>query len=297
MVNGPSGSGPSPRVFIHNRDRPGANTFWQYRSSPRHRVSQVAHRTSERRSSPLEHQQVRGNVLLTRHRLSHGTPSWWYTRAPAFFFSRPRRRQRAPPPASSAEPSSASQDATRPLRCMGGSPVRPGPAQRNSQSDKTDFRTSDAVVQARLPAHCKLVIKPHCHGREPTLQRKRRKPRAVDFLDNRAGLWFPDTGGHDEDGGAGSGGESSQIWSCSSAGSLGKSVKRVVAISQRSKFRGCRCVSPGGGHWNMFDIGEQGCIASTQAIKSANLSFAGFYRVLLSVNRAERSLSLHTPTA
>lgn len=119
---------------------------------------------------------------------------------------------------------------------------------------------------------------------------------AVVFLDNRAGLWFPDVGGHDEDGGAGSGGESSQIWSCSSAGSLGKSVKRVVAISQRSKFRGCRCVSPGGGHWNMLDIGEQGCIASTQAIKSANLSSAGFYRVLLSINRAERSLSLHTPT-
>lgn len=116
------------------------------------------------------------NVLLTRRRLYHGTPSWWYTRAPAFFFSRPRRRQRAPPPASSAEPSSASQDATRPLRCMGGSPVRPGPAQRNSQSDKTDFHTSDAAVQARLPAHCKLVIKPHCHGREPTLQRKRRNP-------------------------------------------------------------------------------------------------------------------------
>lgn len=46
----------------------------------------------------------------------------------------------------------------------------------------------------------------------------------------------------------------------------------------------------------MFDVGEQGCIASTQAIKSADLSFAGVYRVLPSTNRAERSLSLHTPT-
>lgn len=213
---------------VHNSERLGANTFWQHRSTPRHQASQAAHRSSKRRSSPLKHEQVRGNnstsrihgrgdhlsVALALRRSSEMALKYTPLRPCAGYFHNTRRLLDAV-----ARPRTLATCRGRCFSTRGANTSHSWPYQRAGCDghSRRSWYVQILVATSREALHTKSSAAPdYCTG-----------PSSFSSAGLSSGslVWGLTT----EMAGPGPA-ASSQIWSCSSAESLGKSGKLVVAI-------------------------------------------------------------------